>query len=688
MNDLVAAFEYENLRRAWRWIKTDSNALYKSYCRHIYKAYALSEEDNLHDLAQRLAKGTFRPSYAIKFYIPKKSGIQRVHTILSIEDHIVYQSLVNVVAERLADQIRGRYGRKVFGNLYTSARSKFFYRSWQKSYSSFSRALQKAYDEGYVYTASFDLVACYDSIDHAVLEHFLNRLNLSKEFIQYLRKLLANWTAASSEKPIYHNHGIPVGPLASGLLAEVVLRHFDENDQKARSVRYFRYVDDIRLFARTEKALRQRLIALDLRSKEIGLFPQSSKIDIHRVVDIQQEIKSISNPPEEVTTNEPSTDQTRIRRRLSELSPRLVVINETRFKYVLGLAKPNAELSNRLLRIAQRYPHLHHAIFSYLRKGSMPRSISSRCLDILKQNDLYSSFTADLIRTLSDLVHKLDLDSFLRYCRGQIFGASRSRNTEVRAAAASALLKANRLTWGELKNLLFVESEPWWFRSELIRHIKSDHIGSPSLESILNDLMRDKSPDVALVASEALIRTSLVVQKPVRNIQKLAQYSLRKAGLIGRVVSATCPISEAMKEVLGPRVSPIEWHKIFSPKRVYERVVRHVSSWQAYSTTDSTAWVNLTDVINDAILEALFAHDANIGAYQLGNIGGVLNPWSRFAKAYPKLYIAVASAHRLRSESQLTHPVNRKTQKVTRPIQFKETEKLKHGFNADFWVLP
>jgi hypothetical protein len=128
-----------------------------------------------------------------------------------------------------------------------------------------------------------------------VLKHFLRDLKLEHEFCHRLCELLSIWTTASKAIPIYQGHGIPQGPLSSGLLSECVLRHFDDHAPASRTIRYFRYVDDIRLFAKNEKEIRRRLVLLDRISKEIGLFPQSSKIDIHRVRDIESEIKTISH---------------------------------------------------------------------------------------------------------------------------------------------------------------------------------------------------------------------------------------------------------------------------------------------------------------------------------------------------------------------------------------------------------
>ena len=94
---------------------------------------------------------------------------------------------------------------------------------------------------------------------------------------------------------------------------------------------YFRYVDDIRLFANNEKDLRRLLVALDLMSKDIGLFPQSAKIGIHKVADIERELKSISNPPEPAIKNR-LVNQKRLFRRIVELTPHYSISDPTRFK--------------------------------------------------------------------------------------------------------------------------------------------------------------------------------------------------------------------------------------------------------------------------------------------------------------------------------------------------------------------
>src|SRR5262249_24672447 len=146
-------------------------------------------------------------------------------SLLTVEDQVVYQALVNVVAEHLHPKVKHRYRREVFGHLYAGRNATWFYQKWQKTYAAFNEAARGAFAAGFRYTAKFDLTAFYDSLDHGVLCHFLQELGLDGDFTALLTKCLCQWT--STEGEIFHNHGIPQGPLASGLLAEVVLQHFD-----------------------------------------------------------------------------------------------------------------------------------------------------------------------------------------------------------------------------------------------------------------------------------------------------------------------------------------------------------------------------------------------------------------------------------------------------------------------------
>src|SRR5262249_55118405 len=107
----------------------------------------------------------------------------------------------------------------------------FFYLKWQDSYRWYSNRVRSNFRDGYVFVATFDLTAFYDSIDHYVIRTFLRRLRFDQDAIDFLLECLRAWTSTTwshGSASIYHQHGIPQGPISSGMLSEVILQHLDK----------------------------------------------------------------------------------------------------------------------------------------------------------------------------------------------------------------------------------------------------------------------------------------------------------------------------------------------------------------------------------------------------------------------------------------------------------------------------
>src|SRR5437764_12828338 len=90
-----------NLRRAWRRVQSNRAPGYKNYFRTRYSNFAVAEDRLLSGLLDRLRRGDYEPAHACKVNLPKSSGGLRPYTLLPVEDQVVYQALVNVIADRL-----------------------------------------------------------------------------------------------------------------------------------------------------------------------------------------------------------------------------------------------------------------------------------------------------------------------------------------------------------------------------------------------------------------------------------------------------------------------------------------------------------------------------------------------------------------------------------------------------------
>lgn len=665
MADLRRAWHIDNLRLAWRRVRSNPDRTYKSYFRELYTAYAIADEALLAHLQNRLSRDVYQASDACKIFFPKPSGILRPYSLLAIEDQIVYQAMANVVAEELFPHVWHRYNKEVFGHLYAGSSSTWFYRKWSEGYKAFNTGAENAFKSGYVWTASFDLTAFYDSIDHNVLRRMLEDIGIDRDFGLALTEFLTKWTATSTR--IYHNHGIPQGPLSSGLIAETVLKHFDDRHNTRHDVRYFRYVDDIRLFAKKEVHLRHALVVLDRLSKDVGLFPQSGKIDIHEVESIEKELKSISNPVEPVLTGL-ALDQRALRNRIAEMTPRqkhYKVESPTRFKYLVAKAAPSPRLADRLWRIYWRAPHYYPQLAGHLSKfNPIPEKHARLLIDEIDAQELYPAIRASLILAS---VGRLPASAVKRG-RSKLKSIWKPRQNQPDLADAlwRWLHRENHLTEAQIQHgLLF--SNPPWLRMRL-------HYGTPWLEMSplhrerwLNKSLRSDSADVAISAAWLCGLLDVKIQKPFQAINAQARLALKEQGLIRRANASVCGIQHAIAETTGHNI-PIQWRKLFG--RAYKRAEAQAITCKAYFKTNASAWTNSMDVFVDLLLDALYRKDKSLGLYQLGNVGGVAKSTALKA-GYPAVFELLNQIHTKRSESNLSHAITKTTKRSTKPIKFK-----------------
>jgi len=458
------------------------------------------------------------------------------------------------------------------------------------------------------------------------------------------------------------------------LLSEVILQHFDERKSfKKSNVRYFRYVDDIRLLGKTEEDVRKALLELDYISKEIGLFPQSSKINIHEITFIDEEIKTVSMPPEQIDFKL-TVNQLDVQSRLTELSKGNKIENETRYKYVLAHAEPDEKLAKRLLGILTKNPHLYQSILGHLSKfRKFSKTVSRALLLQVKSQQLYEEITALYLTHSLNKVHKDIKQDFVEYCK-ELHKKRKSINSpNLRSIVFVWLLNENHFKFRDIERIY--TSKEWWLIHNSLEYIDIELFGEPSYEAILNVLLKSKSFEVAIKASYLLVEKNLRVNIPLNEINDFAQIILKKANLIGRTSFAKSLINIRLEELTGTSLPKMNWNKFLtSDHKNCERLSYLLTG---YIKTDANAFINELDVFNDFILNALYKHDTSIGTYKLGNIGSCLTVGNRLENKYHQLFKLCDLVHKYRLESDLSHPIVRGSGKPTRRIKFAELRKLK-----------
>ncbi len=683
--DIKKAYRTDNLKRAWVWINSNSNYQYKNYFRDLYKAYSYSIDDNLKDLQKRLKKGTYRPVKPVKVYLPKKSGILRPITLLSIEDQIVYQALVNVIAEEHMKKTKTSNYVINFGNIYAGKGNPFFYKRWQTGYKKYTEMIKHSFQNGYIYAASFDLTAFYDSIDYKVLEYFLSQYNLDKEFIQFLIWLLSYWT---TDGKIIQGVGIPQGPIGSGLLSEVIVSFFDnkfKENKFEKNTLYIRYVDDIRLMAKDETSLRLDLVRLDYYSKKIGLYPQSSKIDIHEIISIDDEVKNLSQPFMDIKDIKGNIDNVKANEKLLEITRAKKVEDTTKFKIYLSNAKPNYKLTDRIINLLESNPDLYDSICSYFMRypKNIPNKPFGRLLDLLKRSEIYQVISGKILFSVIDNLSEDNFNQLYEFIKSRWLKGN-IKDPLYKATIIKSLLANNYFKYDDIK-ALFKGDLDWWTLKTVIKYINYDYLGEPSYKELLKLLLTHESVDVSISAANELIQKDVVFDSSLYNSNHIAQQTLKSAGVIKRAASAPSEITYYLNKICKYTFPEKKWKIFFG--EYHEYAENKVARAYGYSQNDISAFVNIIDVFNDFLLDKLFIHDNELGRYQLGNIGSVIQSEpSKFNIKYPKLRCLCKAIHDKRLQCDLSHP-KIKNGGYTKPIKFNEIKNLRRLMREGYLEL-
>ena len=338
-------FSTDNLKLAYYRIVCWPERLVKD--RFGIHAFGAQLDKNVKQLSEKLITGKFSPQRGFKYYEPKSSGTQRTKTLLMIEDALVYQAIANVIAARNYELL-AEHDDFVFGSvlmpdtkqgteLLNQDNSKyFFFKFWKSLFVRFKDSVIKAIEQDKA-THKFetDITGFFDSIPHYNLLLTLStHFGVEDEILDLLSVSLNAWsgTKESSTPGV----GIPQGPQPSYLLANLLLYPLDKQ-LISEAFKYYRYMDDIKIYGYSESELRNVLVHIDNYLKGHGLSINSKKTGI-AAIDAAKEDETVKELRRfEVIGNNYTGDETFI----TELSEGGLESNI--IKSLLGLSEQSPE---------------------------------------------------------------------------------------------------------------------------------------------------------------------------------------------------------------------------------------------------------------------------------------------------------------------------------------------------------
>lgn len=302
----------ETLKKGWHLVRNDARDDFIQGAFDRYSEFAFDLDDNIEKIQQDIINERYYPKPLLNIDVPKSSLAVRPGSIPEIEDRIVTFSIIYLIAGKLDKRLpEGVYScrlkkGKIIDNIFedneilkypflkkeTIKKHIDIIEPWYKQWPKFIEEARYVYEqEGYNYLATSDIVSYFENISLEILrdEILLKYIPREQKIINLLMHILHYWTWKSFDgKPVLR--GIPQGNEVSSFLGNIYLLPLDDKFSKIKEVRYFRYIDDVKIFSKNENISRKNIFLMNDILRSLHLNIQGNKTLIFKDKDILYEI--------------------------------------------------------------------------------------------------------------------------------------------------------------------------------------------------------------------------------------------------------------------------------------------------------------------------------------------------------------------------------------------------------------
>lgn len=257
------------------------------------RAFGAELNKNCKRFSEKIIAGKYAPSRGFKYYMPKSSGTTRTKTLLEIEDAIVYQAIANVIASQSYSEL-SEHSAFVFGSVLSPETAKglsileekepnfFFFKFWKHLYLQFKESVIHSIEKDKVkYKFETDITGFFDCIPHYNLLSKLSvKFGVEDEILDLLAGCFNAWSG--TKESVTPGVGIPQGCVPSFFFANLLLHDLDDL-LVAKGLKYYRYMDDIKIYGYQDLELKRALVEIDMYLKGNGLSINSKKTSIQEI---------------------------------------------------------------------------------------------------------------------------------------------------------------------------------------------------------------------------------------------------------------------------------------------------------------------------------------------------------------------------------------------------------------------
>jgi hypothetical protein len=665
-------YSVANLELAWDRILRCDDQFHKAYWRDSIATANLARQSIIKRLSKDLRLRKFSPDHACIIPVPKKSGLLRHCSLISFGDQLVFQAVLNVIADQAYVKMRVRYLKSTFANRYGGPENKFFYRSWLAGYKQFNAACIKTWEGGRHWYGGYDFASFYDSIDHTSLRSMLLGYKVNDDVIDLLESLLIRWTSTSGKpgrfERRYLGHGIPQGPQPSALLAEIMLSYVDHWMLRLPDITYLRYADDIRIFGRTEQSVRLAAVNLDKLARNLGLFPQLGKFEIKEVEDVNTILKTISRPDSQADGDFPKSEEDEPVILLRQMLETGNLEDVTRLKWLINITPGDLQIGAKLAGLIVEHPELTDTFIRYLsRVKPLSDDILTPLFDILLTKQAYPWVSARILTLVLDRFSNLGAahkKRFKEIVRGLLPKMKNDIDFYLSAETMRAAVLLELSNPAEVEKWINSTDTEWWSVARFLIYVNEDKYGKSALQGLLIRCLSCGNREIERAAAFRLSQ----LQSEMPNIQMhddpkaiLTNVGLRKKPPVGY-----SRISYFLNMLLFTAGVPsksttsgeINWKTLLGSNHDFiEAIFVRLVAFQA---ANSNAFIQELDIACDEIVKAIqilknYQLPAHIRNSKNSPRGHLINNCPQFKADFPNLTRFCVEVNTLRNLSELSH---------------------------------
>jgi len=239
-----------------------------------------------------LDNNRYKTESLIEIDVPKQNYILRPAARPCLVDWVIYNAIVNYIGSVIYKNIpQNSFSFNRFRDKYKN-KSKYKSIDYWLEFEDKARELSESNKFSYMLVT--DITSFFEHISLNIIGDRLKRLSNDSDYISAVNYLINNMLNKWTENNKIKNFGLPQGPTASTILADIYLYSLDKAMDKDK-IKFIRYMDDFRIFAKNKNELKKHMIVMVRALRELKLNLNAKKTTIYKL-DNKEELKKVFDP--------------------------------------------------------------------------------------------------------------------------------------------------------------------------------------------------------------------------------------------------------------------------------------------------------------------------------------------------------------------------------------------------------